>query len=109
MILVTKRNGIYVTVEYQTFLRVLPTKRRRKPAGIDMERNYVTVTLCISWNMKFVYERCIYLDALLGLQQQRRQNRKGRSEKLHFKQLQQEEASLKVSQCCQKKRRRDIT
>ena len=25
-------------------MRVLPTKLRRKPAGIDMERNYVTVT-----------------------------------------------------------------
>ena len=29
-------------------MRVLPTKWRRKPAGIDMERNYVTATLCIS-------------------------------------------------------------
>ena len=29
------------------FLRVLPTRWRRKPAGIDMERNHVTVTLCI--------------------------------------------------------------
>jgi len=29
------------------FMRVLPTKWRRKPAGIDMERNYGTVTLCI--------------------------------------------------------------
>jgi len=28
-------------------MRVLPTKWRRKPAGIDMERNYVTVTLSI--------------------------------------------------------------
>jgi len=25
----------------------LPTRWRRKPAGIDIERNYVTVTLCI--------------------------------------------------------------
>jgi len=28
-------------------MRVLPTKWRRKPAGTDMERNYVTVILCI--------------------------------------------------------------
>jgi len=28
-------------------MRVLPTKWRRKPAGIDMERNYVTVTQCL--------------------------------------------------------------
>jgi len=27
-------------------MRVLPTKWRRKPAGIDMERTYVTVTVC---------------------------------------------------------------
>jgi len=40
----TKR--IEVTVEERTFLRVLPTRWRRKPAGIDTERNYVTVTLC---------------------------------------------------------------
>jgi len=32
----------------RTFLRVLPTRWRRQPAGIDMERNYVTVTLCIA-------------------------------------------------------------
>jgi len=41
----TKR--IYMTSEYQTFLRVFPTKWRQKPVGIDMERNYVTVTLCM--------------------------------------------------------------
>jgi len=29
----------------RTFIRVLPTRWRRKPAGIDVERNYVTVTL----------------------------------------------------------------
>jgi len=40
-------------------MRVLPTKWRRKAAGIDMERNYVTVTLCIAavddrlWNFVF--------------------------------------------------------
>ena len=28
-------------------IRVLPTIWRRKPAGIDTERNYVTVALCI--------------------------------------------------------------
>jgi len=26
-------------------MRVLPTRWRRKPAGVDMSRNYVTVTL----------------------------------------------------------------
>jgi len=34
-------------IRVTTFLRVLPTRCRRKPAGIDMEQNYVTVTLCI--------------------------------------------------------------
>jgi len=29
-------------------LSVLPTRWRRKPGGIDMERNYVDVTVCIS-------------------------------------------------------------
>jgi len=29
------------------FLKVLTTGWRRKPAGIDSERNYVTGTLCI--------------------------------------------------------------
>ena len=32
----------------QHFLRVLPARWRRKPAGIDTERNYVTVTLSIA-------------------------------------------------------------
>ena len=43
----TKR--IYVTSEQEAFLRVLflQTRWRRKPAGIDMERNYVSVILCI--------------------------------------------------------------
>ena len=31
----------------QTFIRALPTRWRRKPADIDMELNYATVTLCI--------------------------------------------------------------
>jgi len=29
-------------------MRVLPTTYGRKPHGIDMERNYVTITLCIN-------------------------------------------------------------
>jgi len=33
--------------QYQIFLRVLPTIWRRKPAGIDMEQNHVTVILSI--------------------------------------------------------------
>jgi len=31
--------------QWQTYLRVLPTRWRRKPSGIDMNQNYVTVTL----------------------------------------------------------------
>jgi len=42
----TMRN--YVTGEQQHFIRVLPTRWRRKSAGIDMERNYITVILRIS-------------------------------------------------------------
>jgi len=41
-----------MTSEKQTFLKVLPTRWRRKPAGTDMERNYVTVTLCIRLIMR---------------------------------------------------------
>jgi len=37
-----------VTAQQKAFLRVLPTKWRRKPAVIDMERNYVSVT-CIPY------------------------------------------------------------
>jgi len=38
-----------VTAELQTPLGILPTRCRRKPAGIDrpVERNYVTVAACI--------------------------------------------------------------
>ena len=45
-------------------MRVLPTKWRRKPAGIDMERNYVTVTLCI------VYHSLLILVVLMLLNNQ---------------------------------------
>ena len=41
-------------------MKVLPTKWQRKPAGVDMERNYVTVTLCIevmSQNLLPRYDR----------------------------------------------------
>jgi len=38
---------IYATTQLQTFLRVLRTTWRLKPAGIDIKQTYVTVTLCI--------------------------------------------------------------
>ena len=41
----TKR--ISALSQWQTFLRVSPTRWRQKSAGIDMEQNYVTATLCI--------------------------------------------------------------
>jgi len=42
-------NKVYLSgITVKTFMRVLPTRWRRKPAGIDMERNYVTVTLSIA-------------------------------------------------------------
>ena len=47
MIINLPTKAIYATSDRQIFLRVLPTRWRRKPVGIDMERNYVTVTLCI--------------------------------------------------------------
>jgi len=40
---------------WQTLVRVLPTRWRRKPASIDMERNYVIVTLCIENTAKAAY------------------------------------------------------
>jgi len=36
----------------KTFIRVLPTRWRQKSTGIDMEQNYATVTLCISWSKR---------------------------------------------------------
>jgi len=36
-----------VIPQQRTFLRVLPSRWRRKPAGIDTERSYVIVTLCM--------------------------------------------------------------
>ena len=35
-----------VPQQSKTFLGALPTRWLRKPAGIDVERNYVTITLC---------------------------------------------------------------
>ena len=44
-----------------TFIRVLPTKWRRKPAGIDVQRNYATVTLCIKgWLQRSTKETCMW-------------------------------------------------
>ena len=34
--------------QLQTFLGVLPTRWRHKSTGIDMEQNYVTITLCVA-------------------------------------------------------------
>jgi len=40
----------------------LPTRRRRKPAGIDTERNYVTVTLCVLQTaLKEIIVESVYL------------------------------------------------
>ena len=43
----TGQQRVFKRYHSKKVMRVLPTKRRRKPAGIDMERNYVTVTLSI--------------------------------------------------------------
>ena len=45
-------NKAYLGDITATNIRVLPTGWRRKPAGIDMERNYVTVTICIGPHSK---------------------------------------------------------
>jgi len=42
----TDQQSVFKRYHSKKHMRVLPTKWRRKPAGIDMERNYVTVTLC---------------------------------------------------------------
>jgi len=34
------------------FFSFLPTRWRRKAAGIDIKQNYVTVTLCTGWAKK---------------------------------------------------------
>jgi len=44
----TFRQSVFTWQQSNTFLRVLPTRWLRKPAGIDTERNYATVTLCIA-------------------------------------------------------------
>jgi len=46
-----------ISVISVTFQRVLPTRWRRKLVGIYMERNYVTVALCVlllSFNGRFL-------------------------------------------------------
>jgi len=43
----TKR--IWALSQWQTFLRVLRTRWRQKSTGIDMEQNYVTVTLRLDY------------------------------------------------------------
>jgi len=46
--------SVFRPQQSQTFLRVLPTTRRRKPAGIDTKRIYVTVTLCVVYGCDWV-------------------------------------------------------
>ena len=46
-------------------MRVLPTKWRRKPAGLDMERNYVTVAICIVGDND-ILDRCA-LQVCMGM------------------------------------------
>jgi len=43
-------------------MRILPTRWRRKPAGVDMERNYVTVSLCMSKSTTDIH---VWLQAFL--------------------------------------------
>ena len=51
--------------QQQIFLRVLPTTWRRKPAGIDMERNYASITLCIGLlTFEFLSQKC-FREAIL--------------------------------------------
>ena len=44
----TAKRRITQTTPHDSPGTLVPTRRRRKPAGIDMERNYVAVTLCIA-------------------------------------------------------------
>jgi len=41
-------------VTVTNILKVLPTKWRRKPAGIDIERKYATVTVCVPLGAAYV-------------------------------------------------------
>jgi len=42
-------NTAYLSaITVTNFIRVLPTKWHQKSTGIDMEQNYVAITLCIS-------------------------------------------------------------
>jgi len=43
----TNEASLRAISQWQTFLRVLPTRWRQKSTGIDVEQNYVTVTPCI--------------------------------------------------------------
>ena len=49
----TCQQSVFKRYHSGKFLRVLPTRWRRKPASIGMDRNYVTVTLCIPLNIFF--------------------------------------------------------
>jgi len=51
----TYRQSVFKWHQSNKLLRVLPTRWRHKPAGIDVERNYTTVTLCIDiWCTGFI-------------------------------------------------------
>jgi len=50
-------NKAYLSaITVTSIFRVLPTRWWRKPAGIDTERNYVTVALCVNRNSKCMHE-----------------------------------------------------
>jgi len=48
---------IKALLQWATFFGVLPTRWRRKPAGIDTEPNYITLTLCISLATKLTLSK----------------------------------------------------
>jgi len=52
MIITLPKNVSLFKWQHDDKLRVLPTRLRRKPVGIHMKRNYVTVTLSIRCSMK---------------------------------------------------------
>ena len=54
----TKR--IQAISQWKTVITFLPTRWRQKLSGIDMEQNYVTVTLCILTG-------CILSSSIVGL------------------------------------------
>jgi len=67
----TYRQSVFKWHQSNKLLRVLPTRWRHKPAGIDVERNYITVTLYIDiWCTGFILTLTVFVPCSVVTQSQ---------------------------------------